>query len=258
METHPNIDYNKFPEQNTKLYDSIDLLVNGLSTTATIVRWDLESPNKIVYKTMDNFYISDNELENFKKVEQGSFVGRKVEVCFNYDTSKLLEGVVVRDDVEKPYEGFILLDDKRLVSMVECQYSLKRKMKEENEYLVNPLTSYMIGMISRISRIKNSQRPAFLHGLYKQLVPSRKKRIVKGALNDYDNFSKSIDSKVPETGHSIKRMIFSVLQKESALILADEMSKYEQFNDHVERINSVYAQDGPIILNVCPRNYGLN
>lgn len=52
--------------------------------------------------------------------EQGSFLHKRVEVCFNYDTSQTVLGEVIRDD--KNGHTYIWLDDGRLVTGVECQY----------------------------------------------------------------------------------------------------------------------------------------
>lgn len=54
--------------------------------------------------------------------KQGSFLGTRVLVCFDYDSTKTIEGTVVRDDSEDPGLGLIQLDDKRVVRMTECQY----------------------------------------------------------------------------------------------------------------------------------------
>lgn len=53
---------------------------------------------------------------------QGVYWGRQVRVCFNYDTSKTLLGLVVRDDAEAPGRMIIRLDDGRHVLSTECQY----------------------------------------------------------------------------------------------------------------------------------------
>lgn len=55
--------------------------------------------------------------------EQGKFLGREVEVCFNYDTTKTLLGVVVRDDAEGEGTMIIQLEDGRYVLSTECMYS---------------------------------------------------------------------------------------------------------------------------------------
>lgn len=55
--------------------------------------------------------------------KQGQYVGRLVKVCFNYDTSHVIEGTVVRDDTEEPGELIIQLDDGRFVRAKECMWS---------------------------------------------------------------------------------------------------------------------------------------
>ncbi len=54
--------------------------------------------------------------------KQGKWVGRRVKVCFHYDTSQVVEGEIVRDDAEDPHRTIIKLDDGRHVLGVECQY----------------------------------------------------------------------------------------------------------------------------------------
>lgn len=58
--------------------------------------------------------------------KQGAFMGKEVTVCFNYDTSETISGVVVRDDAEEPGKMIIQLVDGRYVLSTECQYSLVR------------------------------------------------------------------------------------------------------------------------------------
>ena len=48
--------------------------------------------------------------------------GRRVLVCFHYDTTKTTPGTVVRDDMESPYVTIIRLDDGRHVLSTECQF----------------------------------------------------------------------------------------------------------------------------------------
>ncbi len=55
--------------------------------------------------------------------KQGTYAGRETEVCFHYDTSRRLKGVIVRDDVEEPFLTIIKLEDGRHVLATECQYS---------------------------------------------------------------------------------------------------------------------------------------
>lgn len=60
--------------------------------------------------------------------KQGSFLNRFVQVCFDYDTSRTIEGVVVRDDAEEPGLMIISLDDGRYVLSTECQYSFHKSL----------------------------------------------------------------------------------------------------------------------------------
>ena len=62
---------------------------------------------------------------------QGSHLGKRVKVCFHYDTSQWIFGVVVRDDVEDPGITIIRLDDERPpVLGTECQYSIVDERQE--------------------------------------------------------------------------------------------------------------------------------
>jgi hypothetical protein len=55
--------------------------------------------------------------------KQGSFLNRRVEVCFNYNTGRIILGKIVRDDIEEPFMTIIKLDDGRYLRATECQYS---------------------------------------------------------------------------------------------------------------------------------------
>lgn len=57
-----------------------------------------------------------------KYPQQGSWLNRKVQVCFNYDTTNSVNGVIVRDDVAEPFLTIIKLDDGRHVMSTECLY----------------------------------------------------------------------------------------------------------------------------------------
>lgn len=58
--------------------------------------------------------------QNFPK--QGSFLGKRVRVCFHYCTEHEVAGVCVRDDIEDPGRMIFKLDDGRYVLSSECQY----------------------------------------------------------------------------------------------------------------------------------------
>jgi hypothetical protein len=49
-----------------------------------------------------------------------------VEVCFQYDTSRTIGGIIVRYDAELPHRGIIRLDDGRYVLTTECQFHIPR------------------------------------------------------------------------------------------------------------------------------------
>ncbi|PYD05931.1 hypothetical protein DND90_21580 [Pseudomonas syringae pv. maculicola] len=54
--------------------------------------------------------------------KQGAYAGSRVRVCFNYETSASVFGVIVRDDAEAPGVMIIRLDDSRHVLSTECQW----------------------------------------------------------------------------------------------------------------------------------------
>lgn len=64
-------------------------------------------------------------IDKFNFPEQSSHVNQRVEVCFHYDTSKTIDGTIIRDDREEPFETLIKLDNGRVIRGVECQYSHK-------------------------------------------------------------------------------------------------------------------------------------
>lgn len=62
------------------------------------------------------------QIDSVRFPVQGAWMGKRVRVCFNYDTSKVLLGCVVRDDAEAPGRMIIKLDDGRHVLADECQF----------------------------------------------------------------------------------------------------------------------------------------
>lgn len=54
--------------------------------------------------------------------KQSVIAGKRVEVIFDYDSSKVLHGVIVRADSESPFRLLIRLDDGRFVDANECHY----------------------------------------------------------------------------------------------------------------------------------------
>ena len=65
-----------------------------------------------------------NTIAYDKFPKQGKHLGKRVDVCFHYDTSKIVKGNIVRDDCEEPSRTIIKLDDGRYVLGIECHYSI--------------------------------------------------------------------------------------------------------------------------------------
>lgn len=57
---------------------------------------------------------------------QGDYLHKRTKVCFNYDTSRLISGTVVRDDRDEPFLTLIKLDDGRYIKSSECQYTVPK------------------------------------------------------------------------------------------------------------------------------------
>lgn len=71
---------------------------------------------------------SNIDIDHFPT--QGCLLGRDVRVCFGFDTSRTLEGKVVRNDVEAPGLTIIRLSDGRHILSTECQFQpLKLSVK---------------------------------------------------------------------------------------------------------------------------------
>jgi hypothetical protein len=58
--------------------------------------------------------------------KQGKWLHCVTEVCFNYDSSRKIGGIVVRDDAEAPHLTIIRLDDGRYVLTTECHHTMPR------------------------------------------------------------------------------------------------------------------------------------
>jgi hypothetical protein len=54
--------------------------------------------------------------------KQSDLRGKRVKAIFHYETTRQVEGVLLRDDVEEPFRTVIHLDDGRVVLGCECQY----------------------------------------------------------------------------------------------------------------------------------------
>ena len=71
-------------------------------------------------------------IDAYRFPKQSEYVNRRCSVCFKYDTTRWLKGVIIRDDREEPFETLIRLDDGRVIRGTECQYSIYRPMNKEN------------------------------------------------------------------------------------------------------------------------------
>lgn len=73
-------------------------------------------------------YVDNITFDKYPKQADENYkyphVGKRVAVCYHYDTSKLHYGVIVRADREKPFETIIALDNGRYVRDSECQYRI--------------------------------------------------------------------------------------------------------------------------------------
>lgn len=67
-------------------------------------------------------YVKNIKIDLFPK--QGLNLNKRVNVCFHFDTSKTIEGTIVREDIEEPFIEIIKLDDGRYVLTTECQYTI--------------------------------------------------------------------------------------------------------------------------------------
>lgn len=71
--------------------------------------------------------VSTISYDNFPKQADDNYkypkVGKRVSVCYHFDTSKKHTGVIVRDDIEEPWQTIIALENGRYILATECQYS---------------------------------------------------------------------------------------------------------------------------------------
>ncbi len=71
-----------------------------------------------------------------KYPKQGEDLGRSVWVAFHYEFAFKFPGRIIRDDIEPPYMGIIILADGRVVLTTECQYEV---IREENGLVTGPV-----------------------------------------------------------------------------------------------------------------------
>jgi len=54
---------------------------------------------------------------------QGSNLGKRVSICYNYNSALRHEGVCIRDDMGEPFRTIFQLDNGRVLDAVECMWS---------------------------------------------------------------------------------------------------------------------------------------
>ena len=64
----------------------------------------------------------EKNIEYDKFPKQGDWFGKEVEVIFHHDRSRIINGKIIRDDIEKPFKTIIELSDGRYILSTECQY----------------------------------------------------------------------------------------------------------------------------------------
>ena len=126
MGIEANIGLEVFPNQSNQLGHQVEIVrvtdEGSQAELGTIVRDDVVDPFKGLIKLKDGTVVLDTEQEEFFEQPQGIYKNKRTKVCFNFDTSRNLEGTIVRDDMKEPWLTVIKLDIGRYVLTTECQY----------------------------------------------------------------------------------------------------------------------------------------
>ncbi len=240
-----NITHNTFPKQGDDLGDLVDISLNERPVKATIVRSDIESPGCKLYRTENGLYVTELELEaGFTWPEQGTYLNRRANVFFHYDASNGMEGTIVRDDCEAPYITAIRLDDGRVVSTAECQYSPLEDAVVTEE-TPQPKTPELDGLKVYLQRRTKIERAADLHGIYKQLVPSRRGNTASGPFADLTLPPVITSFSIEEVAETIVK---GIRLQEIAMYVAREMANYPHLQHHATRLSEYYAKGRAIAV----------
>lgn len=62
------------------------------------------------------------DIDRYPK--QGVHLGKKVRLCFNYNTQYTVIAECVRSDLESPYVAIFKTDDGRYILSTECKHEL--------------------------------------------------------------------------------------------------------------------------------------
>ena len=65
----------------------------------------------------------EENIDSAKFPRQSNLINKEVTVCFNYNAENSIQGVVVRDDIDRPFRMMIKLVGGRYILSTECQYS---------------------------------------------------------------------------------------------------------------------------------------
>lgn len=132
MGSSEHIDVDKFPRQREEVgeYSGLYMGDDILGTDAKIVRWDAEEPREILYEC-DGKYFQGSELVVDRGYRMNSYpvqtedLGKLVDVYFQYDMEKHMDGRIVRQDKAAPYLTVIRLDNGNYVLGHEIEFRPK-------------------------------------------------------------------------------------------------------------------------------------
>lgn len=93
-----------------------------------------------VVNTINYDHFPKQADENYKYPK----LGKRVKVCYKYDTTRTHMGTIVRNDIEEPGETIIKLDNGRYVRAEECQYSILEEMNDERKAIYEEIKDILI------------------------------------------------------------------------------------------------------------------
>ena len=106
---------------------------------------------------------------NFPRQKDSSYkypqIGKRVEVCYHYDTSKKHFGTIVRADIEEPFETIIALDNGRFVRAVECQFSFIEEPNDVTNKTLETRCERIREVDAAINKLHVELRSLYLDGL---------------------------------------------------------------------------------------------
>ena len=176
-----------YPKQQDTIGSTLEVMVNGKQTSATIVRSDIadsQAYELTIYKTKEGIYLFKDEVkpEGFTLPIQAEELGMHVIVGrYMAKQTPPLAGIICRADAQHPFEELIWLHNGRILLAGECVYFPKilvQKIKEEDS-AEKPI-EYVSMLSGKLSKLTRSERARELHSVYKQLEPGKKGRTSSG------------------------------------------------------------------------------